>query len=351
MSISTRLSNWGLGRTLLVGVIVTMTVFGTLEGLLRGWVYLIRDPSERFDTVTGTFVLIPGSHPRPRARPFQVNRRGFVGAEFEDPVPSGTLRIVALGDSCTFGAGTELESYPGLLERHLNDAGNRHRYQVINAGIRGLNTEQSLRRLVTKVMPLKPDIVTVYLGWNDLMKFEPMGQAETPGIRILARVLDQLWLVKGMRKLLFYYLRPLVSAPATGPASRTGVFRDYRPVVFENNLRRILLAARSGGGRVVLLTLPSVVSDDMTPEDLRRASVVFPYYSSAYGVGDLVDVIAAYNRTIRLIAERENVMLVDLASELDTRPDRRTLFFDTMHPSQKGRELIASILARRLGER
>ena len=101
---------------------------------------------------------------------------------------------------------------------------------------------------------------------------------------------------------------------------------------------------------MLLLTLPSVVSDDMTPEDLRRANVVFPYYPSAYAVGDYIDLIASYNNTIRRVAETEEVTLVDLAEEIDGRPDRRQLFFDTMHPNQRGRELIADILVRRLRE-
>ena len=91
-------------------------------------------------------------------------------------------------------------------------------------------------------------------------------------------------------------------------------------------------------------------NDDMTLEDLRRAHVVFPYYSSAYAVGDFVDLIASYNRSIRRVAEAEGVPLVDLAKEIDGRPDRRRLFLDTMHPNQQGRELIAEILARRLRE-
>jgi lysophospholipase L1-like esterase len=60
--------------------------------------------------------------------------------------------------------------------------------------------------------------------------------------------------------------------------------------------------------------------------------------------------IAAYNDSIRTVATTERVLLVDLAKELDGRADRRQLFFDTMHPSQRGRELIADILARRLRE-
>jgi lysophospholipase L1-like esterase len=142
----------------------------------------------------------------------------------------------------------------------------------------------------------------------------------------------------------------MVSVPKTGPMSRTGVFAEYRPAQFEQNLRAIIGAARETGAKVVVMTVPSVVSDEMTLADLRRANVVFPYYPSAYAVGDFVDLIASYNRSIREITAAENVPLVDLAAEIDGRADRRHLFLDTMHPNQRGRELIADILARRLRE-
>lgn len=310
--------------------------------------YFFRERAERFDIATSTFILLPGRYPGASGSSFYVNTRGFVGAEFQDPVSPGTIRIVTLGDSCTFGGGNDWDTYGGQLEIRLRSFDHTRRYQVVNAGIRGLTTELALGRLVTKVLPLAPDIVTVYLGWNDLMKFDPLGQVEKPGIAIIVRLLDHSWLIKGVRKLLFYYLRPLVSAPTTGPASRTGKFRDYRPAVFEENLSRIVQVARNHGATVVVMTLPSVVADDMSLDDLQRLNVIFPYYQSAYRVGDFVDLIAAYNRSIRATAASGNVMLVDLAAEIADRADRRSLFFDTLHPNQAGRVVIGEILARHI---
>jgi lysophospholipase L1-like esterase len=341
-------TTFGPGKTIVFSAILIVLFFGALEGAVRVWVYFFRTPAERFDMVTQTFVLVPGVYPRIGAPPIEVNPRGFVGPEFVEPRPPGVKRIVALGDSCTFGQGTGFETYPAQLSLRLNGGDGVQRYQVINAGIEGMNSELALRRLVSKVTPLKPDIVTVYLAWNDLMKFDPAGQVERPGLGIIARVMDRLWLIKGMRKLVFYHLRPAVSAPRTGPTSRTGAFANYRPAQFERNLRSIIAATRAAEARVVLMTVPSVISDDMTLEDLRRANVVFPYYASAYAVGDFVDLVASYNRSIRAIARSEEVLLVDLAKEIDGRPERRSLFLDTMHPNQRGRELIAEVLARDL---
>jgi lysophospholipase L1-like esterase len=343
-----RKRTFGPGKTALFSAILVVLFFGTAEVGLRAWVYVFRSPAERFDISSGTFTLVPGVHSRVGAVPIVVNSRGFVGPEFEEPRRPGVKRIVVMGDSCTFGEGNGVQTYPAQVSLRLNEAVGAERHQVINAGIEGLNSELVLRRLVTKVMPLRPDVVTIYVGWNDIMKFDPSGQVQHPGLGIVARIMDQLWLIKGMRKLVFYYIRPRLSAPATGPASRTGAFRDYRPAVFEANLRSIVRAAQ--GARVLLLTLPSVVSDDMTQDDLRRANVMFPYYPSAYAVGDYVDLIASYNDTIRRVAQTEEVPLVDLAEEINGRPDRRQLFFDTMHPNQRGRELIADILVRRLRE-
>jgi hypothetical protein len=86
----------------------------------------------------------------------------------------------------------------------------------------------------------------------------------------------------------------------------------------------------------------------MSVEDVRRANVQFPYFRGASAVGDFVDLIAAYNRTIARVAAEEGVPVIDLALEINARPDRRALFLDTMHANEAGRELIADIVAREL---
>ena len=337
-----------LGRSLLYSAILIALVFGMVEGALRIYVYNFRAPAERFDLSTGTFELRPGTYSRPNSDPIVVNSRGFVGPEFQDPPPTGTLRIVNVGDSCTFGGGGLRDTYPTRLSELLAGGSDGRRFQVINAAIDGLNSELALRRLRSRVVPLAPDLVTIYIGWNDLMKFDPDGQVENPRLALAARWLDRLWTVKALRKLLFYNLRPRLAPPRTGPESRTGRNADYRPAVFERNLREIIATARSIPAEVVVMTLPSVVSDDMSLEDLKRANVQFPYFRGANAVGDFVDLIAAYNRTVRRVALEEGVVLIDLARAIDGRPDRRELFLDAMHANPAGLELIADEIAREL---
>jgi acyl-CoA thioesterase I len=91
---------------------------------------------------------------------------------FGDPGSSGKERpvssektIIALGDSLTAGYGVkEKEAYPARLERKLREAG--YRWRVINAGISGETSSETLARL-NRVLALKPDMVILEIGVND----------------------------------------------------------------------------------------------------------------------------------------------------------------------------------------
>jgi acyl-CoA thioesterase I len=73
--------------------------------------------------------------------------------------------IIALGNSLTAGYGVkEKESYPARLERRLHEAG--HRWRVINAGISGETSGETLSR-INLVLELGPDIVILEIGVND----------------------------------------------------------------------------------------------------------------------------------------------------------------------------------------
>lgn len=327
----------GVAKAILYSTIVFVVLFVCTELSIRTWAYFYRTEYERYDMSSQTFVLVPGEH-RVGGATIKINSDGFIGDELQPNGPN-LFRILAIGDSCTFGMG---HSYPALLEEQLKEnLESGLRYEVVNGGVEGLNSEMALHRLKTKGPALSPDVVTIYIGWNDLMKFDPLSQGNVKRWSGLVRILDKLWLTKAFRKLIFYYIRPKIRPPAVGAKSRTHRFKDFRPSFYERNLRELIATTRTLGARPVLLTLPTVVRADMTVQDLREADVVFPYFPSAYGVGDLLDLLAAYNRSIRRMAMEEQVLLVDLAAAFAKLQDIRPYFHDTMHPNGRGAELIA----------
>jgi lysophospholipase L1-like esterase len=331
---------FSLKKSLLFSGVLILSVLGGTECAVRTWAHYYREDVQTFDPETGTFVLVPGEH-RTELGVVKVNSEGFVGAELEEPGPD-LRRIVTVGDSCTFGAGDDEYTYPAMLGKLVDEKERPGlRYDVVNAAISGLNSELALRRLHSKVLPLQPDVVTIYVGWNDLMKLDPAGQKSDGSLAGVARLLDQSWLVKGLRKLLFFHVRPHVSPPRTGLDSSSGEFEGFRSPIFEANLKAMIDASAEAGGRVAVMTLPTVVRLDMALEQLRQSNVVFPYFSSAYGVGDLLDLIAAYNGSIRRVASESGVPIVDLERLFAEIEDPQPLFWDTMHPNPQGMELIA----------
>lgn len=73
--------------------------------------------------------------------------------------------ILAYGDSLTFGTGanSETESYPVVLQQ-LSER------EVINAGIPGEISQQGLQRLPGVLKQIKPDLVVLCHGGNDLIR-------------------------------------------------------------------------------------------------------------------------------------------------------------------------------------
>jgi lysophospholipase L1-like esterase len=88
------------------------------------------------------------------------------------------FRVLALGDSCTFGIGVEDgETWPAHLERRLRESGVDA--EVVNAGVPGYTAFQGKRFLETRGLELAPDLVIVTFGFNDADDGMPQSDLET----------------------------------------------------------------------------------------------------------------------------------------------------------------------------
>ena len=98
-----------------------------------------------------------------------INSLGFRGEEFSKAKPSGVYRIVALGGSTTYGIGLyDDETYPYYLQKELRARLGTDKIEVINAGLVSGTSAESLSRFLLRVLPLDPDMVIFYEGYNDL---------------------------------------------------------------------------------------------------------------------------------------------------------------------------------------
>ena len=120
-----------------------------------------------FDPEMG-HALRPGQTAFTHDHPMRTNSLGLRDREITPQPAAGTLRVLALGDSQTFGAGLDQsDTWPKQLERMLDSA--EHRWEVLNAGIPGTDTWQHeilLRRLLDT---LHPHAVVLALYVNDVV--------------------------------------------------------------------------------------------------------------------------------------------------------------------------------------
>lgn len=97
-----------------------------------------------------------------------VNAAGFRGADWTDAKPPGTVRIVTLGASSTFGYhARDDETWPVRLQEILRARCPAGRYEVLNLGMPHLMSEEILALFRAEALPLQPDVVTFYEGVND----------------------------------------------------------------------------------------------------------------------------------------------------------------------------------------
>ncbi len=261
----------------------------------------------------------PGFKGEFQGKPVTINSLGLRGRELPGRRP-GSRRVLCFGDSITFGYGaSDDETYPFQLGRLLGDSG----VEVLNAGVTGFTSHQVLGHVRRLVPLLRPDVVTICIGWND-------GNVRTADDREYARrlalardvdgALDQSYLYRGMKAA---YLRARVRSATSAPRDVARVSLEQ----YKENLAAIVAECRKAGARPVFIALPR----RKDPSETRSRST--PY-------------AAALLET----AHSLNVPVLDVG-ELGIETSRSStmeFFIDSLHFSPAGSGRMAQILAPQL---
>ena len=180
------------------------------------------------------------------------------------PKQPGTIRIVCLGDSVTFGyrvpavwpdKPTEYDPewlpYPMLLEKHLRAANPGRNIEVITMAVPGYTSHQGLAWLRRDIDRLNPDLLTVSFGWNDV-SFSDAPDREA--INTGWRAVGVRWLIDNSQAFA-HATRWLRSRQ---PAATT--IRKPVPRVSEqeylNNFQEFIRLAKGKGAGIIILAAP-----------------------------------------------------------------------------------------------
>jgi lysophospholipase L1-like esterase len=279
-----------------------------------------------------SFHLRPGSQGRLFDCPISINRLGFRGREIARE-KGNAYRIVALGESTTFGCtlGPEDKPWPELLEQMIQQRLKPGRpVEVINAGVPGYTLEDNLHRLARDVLPLKPDMIISYHGYNGFPLLDESlppvyGQApplyQPRPLRLLARC--------EYRLKMLHYRRQQTARSA--PNAQTSF--DVMDTKFARAYRELVQVANTNGLRLVLANFSMAANRQSTPE-------VVDFYRSGFPlVKWQIEANVLHSRLVEQLAwQHPEICLVDTHPSLDGEHER---FVDLVHLTEEGRQQLA----------
>lgn len=198
----------------------------------------------------------------------ETNDRGFRGVKKVTPTPpTGTRRLVGIGDSVTWGVGVNMqETYLHRLGQLLNSNG---LWEVINAGVVGYSTWQESLFLEQYVLPLRPEVVIINYCDNDLIPTEdPFGLAQGLYLGYLQGLLHKA--ETEVERLQISRVMVLLQSPRFKPAydAAPADLQDAAwELLVERPMRRMAAASRQADARLVYLIIPMAIE---SPEWKRR---------------------------------------------------------------------------------
>jgi len=253
-----------------------------------------------------------------------------------EPEP-GVLRIATLGDSCTAHCVSSRKSFPELTEQLLNARGGR-RVEILNAGVASYSSFQGLQHLKHAVLPYRPDVVTVFFGWNDHWI------TGTPDSEVRLRSEWETALINALDHSRIFQAGAYTLAKVRGGGGGRSQERGRDPVLrvdlnsYEANLREIVDVARGSGVRVLFITAPQEIVDwenpDLLPLPTER----------------VVALHARYNDVVRKVAGEIGADLVDLAVLVERQPPHSVIARDGIHFGPAGCRFVARVVAAKLAD-
>jgi len=271
------------------------------------------------------------THPK-----LKINQQGFRGPEIDST--HSHLRILTIGDSCTFGLSGTLP-YPRIVEQRLRERG--WKVEVINGGVEGYGTYNVLCR-IRDFMALKPEITTIYLGWNDLFAEKRYSGIEKYlyTFRLFHKAWERAW---GNRARAFAQY-----SKAKNPNPKAAEVRNLKGYIpsFLPKMEEIISHISKVSKCVVLMTLPSLFISDEAPSAKALKIGHLPYFTNNPYV--LAKMVEQYNECLRKLAKKHHLLLIDLQKWSRKLSPRDEYFIDSVHLTEDAQKRLGGYIADQL---
>lgn len=271
-----------------------------------------------------------------------INSLGFRGSEISRE-KGDRYRIVALGESTTFGATLKADDrpWPEVLEARIASEFECEKpVQVINAGVPGWTLDNNLARLRDDIFPIEPDLIVSYHGYNGFPYL--LGQIPTVSIGAAPTTPPRpsrfLFRLESAARVWWFKRR--YSAARAIDASVLQL--DVSNTRYADLYRRLAVAARAQGVTLVLCTFNMAVTPESPEAVVRFYEPVFPDLRARILANRL------HTLLVNQIAKDFSLRVIDTSEGLNGA--YQDAYVDPIHLTQVGRDRLAAHVLRGLRE-
>jgi lysophospholipase L1-like esterase len=277
-----------------------------------------------------------------------VNKHGFISTpEISVSKPKSTIRIVFLGESSTAGTGVNLgdeETWPWKTIELLKKK--NFKVDFINAALGGYTSFESYGRLWSRIRFFKPDIVVVNHGWNEMYYFNDI--ADEPlkwRTEVGWEESNKMW--NAIKYRLLSWSQVLVRIKLIINKNRSqngemgkdfGLSKKYNSQglkILSENIKLFKSFGKTFDCEIFFCKQPTLITENTKDIDKARCNYEF------HGFGH-EEHVKAYNAVYSIIdSEFDKNNVIDLTPISGISEN----FYDAVHPTKKGADEIAKIVA------
>ena len=289
-------------------------------------------------------------NPEYRGKHTYHNSLGYRNDEIPVEKPEGVFRIAALGGSTTYTikVGRNENTFTGKLEEILRDEYGYENIEVINAGVGGYNSWESLINLQFRVLDLDPDLIIVYHGVNDVhtrlvdpehYRGDNSGRRKQwyePAVRFLEHSALMRTVLRKTGLTEQYVLMSFVNADSSyGPFNLEGkdpmeLLDKNPPDFFKRNLRNMAAVSRANGAEILFSTWAHS-----------------PYFDDYISTEHYQRALRENNEAVIEVAEDMDVPVFDFAEVM---PQQKEYWDEGRHVNKFGAEKKAELFSEFINE-
>lgn len=289
----------------------------------------------------------------------RILSNGFSRKEFHPHKEEGVIRIFVVGGSHVYDPNSqEIQGdWVNQIEAILRDKGISN-IEVINAGVPGWRTFDSIGRLLSELHYYEPDYIVLCHSYNDLKYFGWVSPNETPFYNIPALVkkthapvgpgkkaIENLQIYLRLKNLLNKYKSKVMAKDLDYILGRDTIYSSISPWAirqFEINIKSFVAISRAIGVKPILTTQPRHIDES-----------TLSYYVDHQKRGDKLTstkldaptLLAAYTQCdslIKAIAKESEVPVIDLSAHCS---GNRSKFSDIIHYQNGGGKCASEMMA------